>query len=158
MPHDYIDSIGRHSVQIRRLKCTTTYFSVPFYLPFSSVQILHTFLLCICHLHLCTNAEFFCTTNKAFIVRLYQNFPRYEKSRLVQKRVASIQRGPGTDPVGHRSSHKLYTGAIFRGGCKLLVILYCLNIYLIFIAMDIKVCVHNEHCAIILCLFHHVPL
>ena len=45
-----------------------------------------------------------------------------------------------------------------EGGCKLLVILYCLNIYLIFIAMDIKVCVHNEHCAIILCLFHHVPL
>ena len=66
--------------------------------------------------------------------------------------------GRGTDPAGHHSSHKLCTGAIFRGGCKLLVILYCLNIYLIFIAMDIKVCVHNEHCAIILCLFHHVPL
>lgn len=63
-----------------------------------------------------------------------------------------------TDPAGHHSSHKLCTGAIFRGGCKLLLILYCLNIYLIFIALDIKVCVHNEHCAIILCLFHHVPL
>ena len=45
-----------------------------------------------------------------------------------------------------------------EGGCKLLLILYCLNIYLIFIALDIKVCVHNVHCAIILCLFHHVPL
>ena len=45
-----------------------------------------------------------------------------------------------------------------EGGCKLLLILYCLNIYLIFIALDIKVCVHNEHCEIILCLFHHVPL
>ena len=45
-----------------------------------------------------------------------------------------------------------------EGGCKLLLILYCLNIYLIFITVDIKVCVHNEHCAIILCLFHHVPL
>ena len=94
------------------------FFSVPFYLPFSSVQILHTFLLCICHLHFCTTAEFFCTTNKAFIVRLYQNFPRYEKSRLVQKRVASIQWGPGTDPAGHHSSHKLCTGAIFRGGMQ----------------------------------------
>ena len=63
--------------------------------------------------------------------------------------------GRWTDPAGHRSSHKLCTGAIFRGGCKLLLILHCLNIYLIFITVDVKVCVHNEHCAIILCLFHH---